>query len=112
MGGREKKNFAKKETSELVQRVIEIEDKHAKQFVNDIFWLAYKVKLAERKSYLTVFSGEGILGPGSNLPSPIDEAFKAIEPVAGMMRVKARLMFGAVLGEILGDPELKSQYLK
>ena len=29
-----------------------------------------------------------------------------------MMRVKARLMFGAVLGEILGDPELKSQYLK
>lgn len=112
MSGREKKNLAKKETSELVQRLLEIEKRHAKQFVDDIFWLAYKVKLAEREAYLTIFSGEGILGPGKNRPSPRDEAVKAIEPLAEMMKIKAQLMFGDVLGDIFGDPELKNQFLK
>lgn len=97
--------------SKAIDKIVAIEKKNAEKVLEDVLWIATEIKRIERASHLAIFSGRGIRGPGELIHTPEEEAAAQVRPLASTIKNAARMMFGNVLLDILGDPELRKYYL-
>lgn len=104
------KQFASN-NSKFNARIIAIEKKNSEKVMEDVLWVATQTKRIERENYLATFSGRGIAGPGKLIHTPEEEAAAQVQPLANTIKNAVRMMFGAVLMDILHDPELRTYYL-
>lgn len=95
----------------MIDKIISTEKKNAEKVLKDVLWVATQTKRIERENYLAIFSGRGIKGPGILIHTPEEEAAAQVQPLAKAIKNAARMMFGAVLMDILSDPELRTYYL-